>query len=133
MIEVIKYYLERVAGLLAAVILLQTLFFKFSGSEVSIHIFTEMGIEPWGRYLTGILEAIAGMMLLLRGLSVYGAALGLAVISGAIFSHLTSLGIDVMDDGGYLFGLAVTVFVCCIIVLWFRRADIQTLLKKLKR
>lgn len=133
MTEVLKYYLERIAGLVAALILLQTLFFKFSGSEESVYIFTQMGIEPWGRYLTGIIEAIAGMMLLLRALSAYGALIGLGVISGAIFSHLTVLGIEVMGDGGYLFGLAVTVFVCCAIVLWFRKDDILTLLTKLKK
>lgn len=133
MTEVLKYYLERIAGLLAAFILLQTLFFKFSGSAESVYIFTQVGIEPWGRYLTGTIEAIAGMMLLLRALSGYGAAIGLVVISGAIFSHLTVLGIEVMDDGGYLFGLAITVFVCCIIVLWFRREDFLTLFRKLKK
>lgn len=133
MTEVFKYYLERIAGILAAVILLQTLFFKFSGSEESVYIFTQMGIEPWGRYLTGIVEAIAGMMLLVRGLSAYGAAIGLGVISGAIFSHLTVLGIEVMGDGGYLFGLAVAVFVCCVIVLWFRKDDILVFLLKFKK
>lgn len=133
MTEVLKYYLERVAGLVAALILLQTLFFKFSGSEESVYIFTQMGIEPWGRYLTGVVEAIAGMMLLLRALSAYGALIGLGVISGAIFSHLTVLGIEVMGDGGYLFGLAIAVFVCCAIVLWFRKDDILTLLTKFKR
>ena len=133
MSEVLKYYLERIAGLLAAFILLQTLFFKFSGSAESVYIFTQVGIEPWGRYLTGTIEAIAGMMLLLRALSGYGAAIGLVVISGAIFSHLTVLGVEVMDDGGYLFGLAITVFVCCIIVLWFRREDFLTLFRKLKK
>jgi hypothetical protein len=133
MTEVLKYYIERFAGLLAAFILLQALFFKFSVSEERVYIFTQVGIEPWGRYLTEIMEAIAGMMLLLRAFSAYGAAIGLAVISGAIFSHLTILGIEAMDDGGYLFGLAVTVFVCCAIVLWFRKDDIKTLFIKLKR
>jgi ABC-type Mn2+/Zn2+ transport system permease subunit len=112
---------------------LQTLFFKFSGSEESVYIFTQMGIEPWGRYLTGVLEGIAGMMLLIRGLSGYGAGIGLAIISGAIFSHLTILGTEVMGDGGYLFGLAIVVFICCAIVLWFRKDDILTLFRKIKQ
>ncbi len=127
-----KHYIEQVAAIVAAIILLQTLFFKFSGSEESIYIFSTMGIEPWGRYLTGVLEGIAGMLLLLRRFSIYGAGIALGVISGAIFSHLTTLGIDVMGDGGYLFSLAIVVFICCLLVLWFRKDDVIKLIAKIK-
>ncbi len=127
-----KHYIEQVAAIVAAIILLQTLFFKFSGSEESVYIFSTMGIEPWGRYLTGFLEGIAGMLLLLRRFSIYGAGIALGVISGAIFSHLTTLGIDVMGDGGYLFSLAIVVFICCLLVLWFRKDDVIKLIAKIK-
>lgn len=93
----------------AAVIMLQTLFFKFSGAEESLYIFTKIGMEPFGRYLSGTVELIAGVLLFTR-LYAVGAALGLGTISGAIFFHLTSLGIEVQGDGGYLFALAILVF-----------------------
>jgi len=93
----------------AAFIMLQTLFFKFSGAEESIYIFTKIGMEPFGRYLSGGVELIAGILLFTR-LYAIGSALGLSTISGAIFFHLTTLGIEVQGDGGYLFALAIVVF-----------------------
>lgn len=105
----IKTIISWALRVLAAVIMLQTLFFKFSGAEESIYIFTKIGMEPFGRYLSGGVELIAGVLLFTR-LYAIGAALGLGTISGAIFFHLTSLGIEVQGDGGYLFVLALVVF-----------------------
>lgn len=105
-----------VLRVVAALIMLQSLFFKFSGAEESIYIFTTVGMEPVGRYGSGITELIASILLLIPSLSWLGALLGVGVISGAIFFHLTKLGIEVQGDGGYLFFLAVVVFVCCIAV-----------------
>ena len=80
-----------VARLLAAIILLQTLFFKFTGAEESIYIFTKMGIEPWGRIAMGILELIASILLLVPLTTGYGALLGFGLMIGALFSHFTIL------------------------------------------
>ena len=110
--------------LLAAGILLQTLFFKFTASEESVYIFTTLGMEPWGRIGSGIVELIAAMLLLIPMLAPAGAVLALGVMAGAIMSHLTRLGIEVKGDGGLLFGLAVVVFVSCTVVLWVRREQI---------
>jgi putative oxidoreductase len=100
------------ARLLAALILLQTLFFKFSASAESVYIFTKVGMEPWGRIMIGILELIAGVMLIIPRTAWMGAALALGLMAGAIGMHLTLLGIDVQGDGGYLFSLALIVTVC---------------------
>lgn len=126
-------YLERSASIIAAIILLPTLFFKFTGSEESVYIFSTLGAEPWGRYLAGVSELVAGLLLLYRKTSHIGAGIGIGVISGAILSHLAYLGIEVMDDGGYLFGLAIVVFVCCAVVLWQRRLDVQLLMTNFRR
>lgn len=105
-----------------AVILLQTLYFKFTGAPESVHIFTTVGQEPWGRYGSGIVELIASVLLFLPATVAVGALLALGTMSGAIFFHLTKLGIVVQDDGGLLFALAVVVFVCAAFLLWlFRR------------
>src|SRR5277367_378264 len=111
----------------AAVILLQTLFFKFTGAEESIYIFTKVGLEPWGRYGSGIVELIASILLLTPRYAWAGALLALGVISGAIISHLTVLGIVVKDDGGLLFGLAIAVFVTCAITAVLHRSQIPCL------
>jgi len=109
---------------IAAAILAQTLFFKFSGAAESKYIFTTLGVEPWGRIGTGLLELVAVTLLLTPRLAVFGAGLASGLMSGAIFSHLTKLGIVVQDDGGLLFGLAVTVLGSSAVVLWLRRREI---------
>jgi uncharacterized membrane protein YphA (DoxX/SURF4 family) len=110
--------------LIVAGILLQTLFFKFTGAEESVYIFTQLGAEPWGRIGSGIVELIASVLLLLPRTITLGAILSLGTISGAILSHLTKLGIVVKDDGGLLFVLAVVVLMSSIGVLWMRRREI---------
>jgi uncharacterized membrane protein YphA (DoxX/SURF4 family) len=108
--------------ILAAVILLQTLFFKFSGAEESVYIFSTLGMEPWGRIGTGIIELIASILLLIPRTTAIGSVLGLGVMSGALFFHLTRLGIVVKDDHGQLFAYALLVFFSCAILTWsFRR------------
>src|SRR5436190_21795231 len=93
----------------AAVILLQTLFFKFTAAPESVYIFSNIGLEPWGRIGSGVAELIAAVLILIPPTTWLGAGLALAVMLGAIFSHLTLLGIAVMDDGGVVFGLALAV------------------------
>jgi hypothetical protein len=78
-------------------------------------------MEPWGRIGTGILELLAAVLLLLPKTTVYGATLGLGLMAGAIFFHLTTLGIDFGGDY-LLFTYAIISFACCfILLLLFRR------------
>ncbi len=115
----------------AAVILGQTLFFKFTGAPESVYIFTTLGAEPVGRIGSGIMELIALSLLLWPRFSFIGAALALGVMSGAIFSHLTKLGIEVQGDGGLLFALALTVWSCSAILLWDARVQVVRLASRL--
>lgn len=126
-VALIIYWASR---LVAAVILLQTLYFKFTGAEESVYIFSTVGMEPWGRIGVGVLELIAAILLLINSTVWIGATLSAALMGGAIFMHLTLLGISVKEDGGYLFFLAITVFACNIISLWFNRERIMSLIKK---
>src|SRR3954471_21335614 len=98
-----KAVLSWICRVTAAVILLQTLFFKFTGAEESVYIFTKLGLEPWGRIGSGVAELMAVILLLIPSTAVLGAILSLGIISGAIMSHLTTLGIEVTGDGGLLF------------------------------
>lgn len=116
--------LSWILRIVVAVILFQTLFFKFTGAPESVYIFTKVGAEPWGRIASGVFELIAAVLILLPRTAWFGALMSLGVISGAIFSHLTILGIVVQDDGGLLFILASTVFVFSAIILFLHRAEI---------
>jgi len=113
--------------LTAAFILLQTLFFKFTGAEESVYIFSTLGVEPWGRYASGIVELITAVMLLVPATAAVGGVLAVGVAAGALMSHLTVLGIEVKGDGGLLFGLALTVLVCGLAVAAIERRHIPVI------
>jgi hypothetical protein len=113
-----------IAQLVVAAILLQTLYFKFTAAPESVYIFTTLGMEPWGRIGSGVVELIASLLLLFPATAGIGAVIALGVITGAIISHLTRLGIVVQNDGGLLFTLAVVVFVGALVVAWLRRESI---------
>jgi hypothetical protein len=111
---------------IAAAILLQTLFFKFSGAKESVYIFSTLGIEPWGRIGSGVVELIASVLMLMPRTVVYGAALSLGTFAVAILSHVTKLGVTLpaVGDSGELFTLAVVVLVCSGTVLVMHRNDL---------
>jgi putative oxidoreductase len=111
----------------AAAILLQTLFFKFTGAPESVYIFTKVHAEPWGRIGSGIIELIAAVLMLTPRFTWLGSLLAFCTGAGAILSHLTLLGIEVQGDNGLLFGLAITVFVTSGINLYLHRAEIPLL------
>lgn len=123
-------YISWAARIIVAVILLQTLFFKFTGAEESRYIFTTlMGpeFEAVGRIGSGFVELVAAILLLIPSKAWAGSVIALGTISGAIFGHLTMLGIEVKGDGGLLFGLAVTVFVLSAVVLLIHRRELPIL------
>ena len=118
--------------IVVAIILFQTLFFKFTGAAESKYIFERLGLEPWGRIGSGVVELIAVILLLIPSTVTVGAIISMGVISGAIMSHLTKLGIVVINsdgtsDGGLLFALAVAVFVGSLAILVLRRAEIPVI------
>src|SRR6266481_5274541 len=112
---------------IAAVILLQTLYFKFAGAKESVYIFTTLGIEPWGRIGSGVVELIASILLLTPRTVIFGAALSLGVITVAIVGHLTKLGVTLpaVGDRGELFALALVVFVCSAALFIMHRRELR--------
>jgi uncharacterized membrane protein YphA (DoxX/SURF4 family) len=127
-ITLILYWIAR---LVAATIMLQTLYFKFTGADESVYIFTQMGMEPWGRIGTGVAELLASILILIPATAWVGAVLALGLMLGAIGSHLTVLGIEVQQDGGQLFIYAVVVAVSSTYVLYWNRDKVKHLLKRL--
>lgn len=127
-----KRIISWIAQVVAAIIMLQTLWFKFTGAEESIYIFSKLGAEPYGRIGSGIIELIAGILLLTPRYCWIGAGLGLGTMAGAILSHLTLLGIDVLGDGGQLFAMALITFICCAVVLVLNWSKVITTIKELR-
>lgn len=118
-----------ICAVVAAGILGQTLFFKFSGAPESIHIFTTLGVEPWGRYASGIAELIAVVLLLVPATRAIGGGLTVGIMAGAILSHIAKLGIAVPNsdgttDGGTLFILACVALITGAVAAWLHRTDL---------
>lgn len=115
--------------IVAATILLQTLYFKFSGAEESVYIFSTLGMEPYGRISSGVAELIAAILILIPRTTLIGAIMGFGVMLGAILSHLFVLGIEVQNDGGELFILGIISFLCCAFLVFQNKSKILDLLK----
>ncbi len=123
--------LSWVLRITAAIILLQTLFFKFTAAPESVYIFTKVGAEPWGRIGSGVVELIAAILILTPRFTWLGSLLAMGVMAGAILSHLTVLGIEVQGDKGLLFALALIVFVCSTANLLLHRSEIPVIGRRL--
>ncbi|WOK05865.1 DoxX family membrane protein [Imperialibacter roseus] len=113
--------------IVAAIIMLQTLYFKFSGAPESIYIFSTIGMEPWGRYMVGCMELVASVLLLIPKIYWLGGLLGMGLMAGALFFHFAFLGIEVQGDGGLLFAYAVIVFLASLVAVLDRKNDIPIL------
>jgi hypothetical protein len=123
------HFLTWIIKLTVVVILLQTLYFKFTGAEESIYIFQTLGIEPLGRIGSGVIELMASILILIPRTTLAGALLALGTMVGAIVSHLFVLGIEVKNDGGLLFILALITFACSLYLIVINRNQLQNLLK----
>ena len=110
--------------IIIAVILLQTLRYKFLAHPDSVYIFTTLGLEPYGRIGIGVMELIASILLFPKRTVWLGALLSVGLMAGALFSHLTQLGIEVKNDGGTLFFMALVTWILGLIVLWDERKKI---------
>ncbi|WP_108246189.1 DoxX family protein [Muricauda brasiliensis] len=119
-----KSIINALLKIIPAIILLQTLFFKFTAAPESVYIFEQLHMEPWGRIGLGIVELIVAVLILIPKTTWLGALLGIGIMLGALFSHLTLLGVVVQDDGGILFILALVTFIFCLILTWQRRFEI---------
>lgn len=121
-----------VLQIVAAVILGQTLFFKFSAAPEPVYIFSTLNAEPWGRLGTAVFELIAVVLLLWPRLAILGAGLSVGLMTGAIGAHLfTPLGIEIklpgqeVGDGGLLFALGGITMLASLGVLALRLSQIK--------
>ena len=125
-----KPILSWTLRIVAAAILAQTLFFKFTGAPESVEIFTILGMEPHGRIVIGVLELLTVILLLIPRSAAYGALLGMGLMVGAVFGHLTKLGFS-----GPMFSLgmlAILVLLCCASILFLHRTQIPVIPRILK-
>lgn len=124
-----KKIVSWIGAIVAALIMLQTLYFKFTASPESVYIFTTLGLEPQGRIVIGIAELIASILILIPKSRIFGAIMGIGIMMGALSAHLTKLGIKVQNDGGYLFILALLVLISCLVCLFVEREKVSSILK----
>lgn len=117
----------------AAIILLQTLYFKFTAQPESVELFTKLGVEPWGRIGTGIIELVTSILLLIPSTVFIGALLGVCLMIGAVLSHLLVIGIQSQGDGGQLFVLAILVLFICTRLLFLYKEQGVKLYKKYRK
>lgn len=108
----------------AAGIMLETLFYKFTGAEESVYIFSKMETDPWWRWGQGIWELAAAIGLLTPRLGWAGGILTTGAMGAAILSHMTWLGFSILGDHGLLFGMACVTFICGFSVLMLHRREI---------
>ena len=128
-----KKYLLLGLRLTIAIILIQTLGYKFTGHPDSVYIFSKIGMEPYGRIGIGIMELIAGLMVLINRTVWLGALLTIGLMAGAVFMHLTMLGIEVNGDNGTLFYTAIFTLICAITLLGFNKNQMIEDIKSLKQ
>lgn len=125
MIRKITYTIARFATI---IILGQTLFFKFSSSPESVYIFESIGVEPWGRWVVGVLELAACVLLIVPKTAWVGGLLSAVLMVGAVGIHLTSLGVEVRGDGGLLFYYALMALLCSMYVLFTNKEKMKVVL-----
>ncbi len=126
----IKTLFSLLLRLVVAITLLQTLYFKFTAHPDSVHIFSSLGLEPYGRIIVGIMELITSILILIPRTKMFGMLGSLGIIAGAIFSHVLVLGVNVQGDGGDLFALAILVFVSSSVFLWIHRDELKELINR---
>lgn len=126
-----KLTIQLILRIIIAIILVQTLRYKFTAHPDSVYIFTKVGLEPYGRIIIGVFELIAAILILIPKTIWLGTLLTLGIISGAILMHLTNLGIEINGDGGMVFYMAILVFVLSLIVLWINRKSLPFVGKSL--
>lgn len=127
-----KKYLSLICALIAAFLMAQTLYFKFTAQPESVALFSKLGMEPGGRILIGTLELIACILILIPKTRFFGAVLGFGLMSGAIFFHFTIIGIQSNGDGGLLFAFALIVWLCCLYLVYKPAIEIVRNLRKRK-
>lgn len=113
--------------------------YKLTGNEGSIDgVFQPLanwfGIpahEKPVRLGVAILEIVAAILVLIPPVRVWGAALALGLMSGAIFFHVIGpIGIDPYGDGGKLFKEACFTWAMAALILWIQREDALALLRR---
>lgn len=112
-----------------SIIYLQTLYFKFTGHPDSVYIFSELGLEPYGRIGVGVIELIVSILLLINKTKLLSIIVSLGIITGAIASHLLVIGITIKEDHGGLFTLAIIIFTLNIVLIYLHKTDFSKILK----
>ncbi|MBS4073093.1 MAG: DoxX family protein [Algoriphagus sp.] len=122
-------YSSWILRITAAVILTQSLSYKFGAHPDSIELFSQLGVEPTGRIALGIIELLVSLLLIIPRTQVLGSIGGMGIMTGAIFIHIFIIGIVFREDGGGLFALALGCFLACALNFLFYSKQLSSLIK----
>lgn len=132
MTKTTKKYVIFILQLIIAISHLQTLRFKFTAHPDSVYIFSQLNLEPYGRIGIGIFELIIAILILIPKTKIIAGMLSIAVITGAIVSHLGPLGVEVQNDNGILFYFALFVLASTLLFLWLQKEEVKLMFTTLK-
>jgi len=121
----IKKYYSLLLRITVAIIYIQTLYFKFTAHPDSVYIFTKMGVEPFGRISLGVIELIISIGILIPKTKYAAIVMSIAIVLGALMSHIFILGIIVNGDNGLLFSLACLIFLLSILLFIYHYDEIK--------
>lgn len=119
--------------IITAAIMVQTLYYKFTGAEESVKLFTLIGMEPWGRFGVGIMELIASLLLLVPKTKIFGAFLGIGLMCGALFFHFTQIGIIDASGSALLFIYACIALFSCVLILVIHYGEIKNIISRQRK
>lgn len=143
------FHIILVLSIFISFVFVQSLFFKYTNSVETQHIFgtldawaSTFGLQGlfaqtglFSQHVIGTAELvassllIAGLILRWKVLTGLGALLAVAIISGAIVFHLfTPLGVEVQGDGGLLFGMACGVWLSGATLAYLSRGELARFL-----
>ncbi|WP_428224937.1 DoxX family protein [Flavobacterium sp.] len=125
--------IELSLKIVMTLILIQTLFFKFTASPESVYIFTKLDAEPFGRISSGIIELIASFLVFYHRTKIYGFLLIFGTMTVALLSHIFVLGIVIMNDGGLLFILGSFCFIVSGYFCFKYKNDFTPFIKPIKK
>lgn len=117
-------FISWVLRIITTYIIFQIVYFKLSGDPQCIFVFEKMEIEPHGRFITGLIELVVGIFLLVPNTKLLGILGAFGAASCCLTAHFTVLGIEINNDGGQLFSMTASVFVLSIILSIIHKDEI---------
>src|SRR5882672_5434027 len=97
---------------------------KLAGAPMMVQVFDQIGMGEWFRIVTGLVEVIGAVALVVPGFAALGAAWLGATMFFAVLAHLFILHSSALP--------AVILLMLNVVVVWLRRDQLASTIAKLK-